>query len=491
VKTPFSGQLGSENEIKRLLSNKMNHTSTYRPYWFDKALRLEGEPIATPLSEDIDTDVCIVGGGYTGLWTALMLKEAQPEGKIVVIEQQRCGYGASGSNGGCLLTLATKYLTLKKMYGETEAKRLVKASEDAVSAIAAFCRKHRIDCDLRLDGALYMATNPSQVGCMDSVLHALEGAHLNSWAKLNLEQAKVFAGTQDLHEGMYSKAAGSVQPARLVRGLARVAREMGVVIHEDTPMDSLDEGCAKPKIKTPRGTITAQKVVLATNAWMATQFKQFSRTIAVVSSDMAITEPCPDLLAKIGLSHGATVCDSRIFVHYYHTTSDGRLLFGKGGNTFAYNSQMIPSFFLPSAYRGQLQGAINRFFPEFENVKLQACWNGGSDRSVTGFPFFDRLNGNPNIFYGLGYSGNGVTQAYLGGKILSALVRGVDDVWSRCGFIGGPRGQFPVEPIKWLGSVMVRNAIRKKEADEDAGKIPSLYSTFMARFAKAAGKADK
>ncbi|WP_319574828.1 FAD-dependent oxidoreductase [uncultured Desulfobacter sp.] len=108
--------------------------------------------------------MCIVGGGYTGLWTALMVKESAPEMQVAVIEQKCCGYGASGSNGGCLLTLSAKYMTLAKLYGEAEAKKIVRASENAVTAIHDFVRTHRIDCELRLDGALYIATNKAQEG---------------------------------------------------------------------------------------------------------------------------------------------------------------------------------------------------------------------------------------------------------------------------------------------------------------------------------------
>jgi glycine/D-amino acid oxidase-like deaminating enzyme len=246
-----------------------------------------------------------------------------------------------------------------------------------------------------------------------------------------------------------------------------------------------------PQIQTPYARIKAKKVVLAINAWMASQFKQFSRAIAVVSSDMAITKPCPERLAMVGLSHGASICDSRIFVHYFHTTNDGRLMMGKGGNTFAYGSKMIPSFFEASRYEDQLHQAIKRFFPSLGNVSLDASWNGGSDRSVTGFPFFGFLDDHPAITYGFGYSGNGVVQSYIGGQILRSLVLELDDPWSRCGFVGGPRGVFPPEPVKWLGSMMVRDAIRRKENAEDAGKQPFWVDTYLSTFAKSASKADK
>jgi len=442
------------------------------------------------LQGTISRDICIVGGGYTGLWTAILLKQSQPELQIVLIEQEVCGYGASGSNGGCVLTLATKFLSLEKHYGTQEAVRLVKASEKAVNDMAIFCQQHQIDCELRLDGACYFASNKAQIGAMTPVLEQLEKLGISSWSELGLAEAVRFTGTRMVEQAHFSKQGGSVHPAKLVHGLRRVALELGVDIYEKTPMTNLLE-TDLPLVKTPQGSIQAKKVVLAVNAWMASRFKQFSRTMVVVSSDMCVTEPCPQLLQTIGLSHGATICDSRIFVHYYHTTGDGRLLFGKGGNTFSYGSRMIRGFFEASRYEEQLRSAINRFLPELKEVKIAACWNGGSDRTVTGFPIFGKLNSHPNIYYGFGYSGNGVTQALLGGRVLRSLVLGVDDEWSNCGFVGGPKGYFPPEPVRYIGARMVRNAIRRKEKAEDANRKPATLDSYLAAFAKTAGKADK
>ncbi len=152
---------------------------------------------------------------------------------------------------------------------------------------------------------------------------------------------------------------------------------------------------------------------------------------------------------------------------------------------------MIPSFFGPSQYLPVLEKAKSRFFPALEKVPFEASWNGGSDRSVTGFPFFGNLDGHPDIHYGFGYSGNGVVQSYLGGRILSSMALGEDNEWTSCGFAGGPMGLFPPEPVKWAGSMIVRNAIRRKESAEDRGKRPFQIDAFLSSFAKSAGKADK
>ncbi|QXH53750.1 FAD-dependent oxidoreductase [Pseudomonas fakonensis] len=461
-----------------------------RPFWLQQALDLQEEALCPPLQGDARCDVCIVGGGYTGLWTALMLKEQAPQLDVLLIEADICGAGASGRNGGCALSWSAKYFTLERLFGVAEAVRLVSESERSIGAIGAFCTANGIDCDYRMDGTLYTATNKAQLGGTDAVIAALQRQGINSFQRLALQQLQRLAGSERHLEGWFSPAAATVQPGRLVRGLRRVALQRGVRIHEGTAMTGLAHG-APAQVHTARGTIRADRVVLGLNAWMARAFPQFERSVAIVSSDMVITEPCPQLLRQIGLDSGVSVLDSRIFVHYYHNTSDGRLMLGKGGNTFAYGGHMLPVFDQPSPYQPLLRESLAEFFPALAQVPLAASWNGPSDRSVTGLPFFGRLDGQGNVFYGFGYSGSGVGPCHMGGQILSSLALGLDNPWTRSPLVKGPLGQFPPEPIRYLGSLMVRNAIRRKERAEDRGLRPRRLDVRLARFAAAAGKADK
>ena len=461
-----------------------------RPFWLEQALALDSGAPCETLTGDTRAQVCIVGGDYTGLWTAIMLKEQNPELDVLLIEADICGAGASGRNGGCALSWSAKYFTLERLFGVEEAVRLVKASEQSIYAIGAFCEKYAIDADFRLDGTLYTATNAAQVGSTDSVIAALERQSINSFSKLAVEEVQRRAGSAQHLEGWFSPAAASVQPGKLVRGLRRVALQLGVRIHENTPMIGLEEG-TPALIRTPDGSIRADRVVLGMNAWMARAFPQFERSVAIVSSDMLITRPRPDLLQEIGQTSGVTVLDSRNFVHYYHNTPDGRIMLGKGGNTFAYGGRMSPAFDRPSPYAGLLQKSLQQFFPAFAGVEVEATWNGPSDRSVTGLPFFGQMSPYGNVFYGFGYSGSGVGPCHMGGQILASLVQGQNNDWTRSPLVDGPLGYFPPEPIRYLGSLMVRNAIRRKERAEDHGRRPRHLDVRLAKFAAAAGKADK
>lgn len=460
-----------------------------QPFWFDQALQQEAPASSViPLTTSIFADVCIIGGGYTGLWSAIKLKLAEPSLNVVVVEAGLCGSGASGRNGGCLLTWSTKYPSLMRLFGEQEAARLVQASENAVSEIAAFCKQHQIACELQVDGAYYTASNPAQLGMLDSAIHQLKGKNLNSWQAVTREQLKHTGSLQHL-QGWFSAKAGSVQPGLLVRGLKQTAEKLGVVIYEHTPMQTLE--CSQPAVvRCAQGQVRAKQVILATNAWMPRQFGEFSRTVALVSSDMLITRPAPAVLERIGLTSGAAVADSRTFVHYYRRTPDGRLMLGKGGNLFAYANRMLPAFNEPSRYQPLLERALTTFFPDFSWQDVERTWTGASDRSVSGFPFFGYFRGHKHIVYGTGYSGNGVVQSYLGGEILRDLLRAPNSDWAQSGLAQGPLGYFPPEPIRWCGAMMVRNAIRRKENAEDQQQKPRWWDCQLAKLAASAGKAD-
>lgn len=460
------------------------------PFWLAEALAREQPADPIPLGEHIEADIAIVGGGYTGLWSAIKLKQQDPALRVVILEQALCGSGASGRNGGCLLTWSTKYPSLRRLFGEQEATRLVQASEQAVFAIRDFCQHHGIEAQLRLDGTLYTATSPAQQGGMTPALAALEQAGISRWQSLPPEEVQARAGSKAHLAGHFSPAAGSVQPALLVRGLRRVALALGIVIHEQTPMTRLVHG-ARPLLETPLGSVGADKVILAINAWLPRQCRQFSRNLILVSSDMVITDPAPERLDALGLRDGISVVDGRTFVHYYRRTPAGRLMLGKGGNRFAFANRLHPWFDRPSAFAADLRRRLDGFFPSLADLPIAASWTGPSDRSATGLPFFGHLEDHPNVLYGAGYSGNGVVQSWMGGEILAALALDLDNEWRHCPLASGPRGQFPPEPIRWLGANLVRRAILRKEQAEDEGRPVPSWARHLARLADAAGKADK
>lgn len=468
----------------------MKTENKHLSYWLKDALKKEQPVTPQSLQNNIETDVLIVGGGYTGLWTAILHKQQAPDKKITLIEKGLCGSGASGANGGCLLTWSSKYPTLEKLFGEAQAKWLVKESEQVIFEIEDFCREHNIDAQLFIHGSYYSATNTAQQGNMAPLVNVLNKLNINSWQACETNTLAAKTGSEKNTEAYFSGAAGTVQPALLARGLRHVALSLGIEIYENSEMLSLHYG-QPVLVNTKHASIKAKQVVLALNAWMVDKFKAFKRSIVVVSSDMVITHPIPELLKKHGPDKGVCVVDSRIFVHYYRDTVDGRLMLGKGGNRFSFANKVEPMFNQKTRYLPLLNKAFSNLFPKLKVTEFADNWTGCSDRSVTGLPFFGNIKGQDNVFYGLGYSGNGVAQTRIGGKILTAMLLGTKNKWASCGLTGGPRGYFPPEPFRWLGAMTVRNAVRRKEEAEDNEQPVNAIDKWLAKLAGAAGKADK
>lgn len=460
----------------------------FQPFWFDQVISQKDCMQACQLKQDLHCDIVIVGGGFTGLWTAIQTKLLAPEKRVVVLEKDLCGQGASGRNGGAMLTWSTKFLSLQKQFGTEAAIELVKASEKAVYEIQAFTQKHQIDCELRLDGTFYTASNSAQIGILDPVMKALDLNNINSWQLCDKSQLNNKTGSQANLSGFFSPAAGSVQPAKLVRGLKRVAEQMDIEVFENSKVESFSLG-ANHQLKTLAGQVFAKQAVFAVNAWLPKLLPEFNNKVVLVSSDMAITPELPDTMNYLGLDHGASIIDSRIFVNYYRTTESGRLMLGKGGNYFSFNNKVSSRFDTESHYSILLKKSLQHFFGDVD-LPIERTWTGPSDRSVTGFPFFGQLDAHKNVYFAGGYSGNGVVQSFLGGKILSALLLKDNAYWSQCALVNQKLPDFPPEPIRTPGAYFVRNAIRRKELAEDMGISANKIDCWLARLSGSAGKAD-
>jgi len=462
----------------------------YQSPWFVEALQSEGELKINKLKNNLITDICIVGGGYTGLWTALKIKEKDSSIDITIIEKDLCGSGASGRNGGCMIPQSTKFLAMKKIVGVEDAKKMVKASEDAVYNIRDFCIQNNIDAKIRIDGVVYAATNKSHEGAFEDLIEDLKEKKINSWERLSKEKIQTLTGSKKMIDGYYSPVGGSLQPALLIRGLKKVAEQKGIKIFEHSAMLSYQEN-NNIIVKTKNGTVKCNKLIVTINAWTPSFFPFLSRSVILVSSDMIISEPIKDKLENLRLNNGLVVLDSNLFTHYCRTTTDGRIILGKGGNTFSFNNKVISSYDGPSTIESYLKKSLVSFFPSLKNIKITKSWNGPSERTKTGFPFFGYHPKNSNILYGFGYSGNGVLTCYVGGDILSCMALNEQNSWSQSNFCTGPIKLFPPEPFRWFGAIIIRNAIRRKEKAEQLEIKPWWIDRQLAKLATSIGRVDK
>jgi putative aminophosphonate oxidoreductase len=454
----------------------------HRSLWLQEALAgAEDQP---PLRGEVRADVCIVGGGFTGLWTALTLKLEQPSLDVAVVEGDVCGGGASGRNGGFVLSLWAKLEALEAVCGSAEALRLARASADNVGEIAAFCREYDVDAHLREDGWLWTATNAKQVGAWESTIATAERLGAQPFERLSPEEVARRSGSASHLAGVFERTAATVQPALLARGLRRVALEQGVRIFEHSPMTALERG-RPPVVRTASGTVTANRVVLAMNAW-ASRLREVRRAIVVIASDVVATAPIPERLREIGWTNGMCIDDSRLLVNYYRTTLDGRLAFGQGGGALAFGSRVGSTFEGPSPRVHEVLAGLRHIYPQLADAEITHTWTGPIDRTAVGLPFFWRLGGREDLLCGAGYSGNGVGPSRLGGRILASMALGLQDEWATCGLAREPTGGWlPPEPFRHLGGRVVREAVARKERAEDAGRQPPRRVVAIAKLAPA------
>jgi putative aminophosphonate oxidoreductase len=438
-----------------------------RSLWLQEALAQEQDADSSPLGESLAADVCVVGGGYTGLWAALRIKELEPDASVVLLEADICGGGPSGRNGGFALSWWPKIETVAKRVGKEEALRLVKASEAAIAEIGEFCEREGVDAHFRQGGWLWTATSPAQLGSWEGAVRSAEEFGERPFELLSAEEVQARTGSPVHLGAAYEASAATVQPALLARGLRRVALARGVRIHEGTPMVDLEREAGV--VRTPAGSVRAGAVVLALNAW-AIKIRELSRALVAVASDMIATAPMPDQLAESGWTGGEAISDCRLMVHYYRATKDGRVAFGRGGGRLAFGGRVDSNFDYSEDQTEGLKDDLVRLVPAAAGIPVTNAWGGPIDRTADGLPFCGRLPGRVPIVYGTGYSGNGVAPSLTFGRILASSALERQDEWSESGLNRGVPARFPPEPLRFLGGLVVRAAVRRKEEREDRGQ---------------------
>jgi glycine/D-amino acid oxidase-like deaminating enzyme len=366
-----------------------------------------------------------------------------------------------------------------------EARKLAMASENAIGDVIEFCRAHSIDAQIRQDGWLWAATSPAQMGLWSETIDALAANNAHPMVAWSNEEINARSGSAAHIAGVFDSKAAQVQPALLARGLRRVVMAHGVRIYENTPLSSIS--LKNPAIvRTPDASVKAEKVVLAMNAW-ATRWASIRKAVTVVSGDIIMTDPVPDELERIGWKDGLGISDGRALIHYYRTTPEGRIAFGKGGMSgrFCFGGHVGKAVEGASELDKILSGYLHNLYPSLPKTDQPTSWRGPVDRTQSGLPIFWHMGGYKNVFFGVGFSGNGIGPSYLAGKILSALALEQKNEWSQCALVREPSRDFPPEPFRYMGSSLIRKALQDKDQADDTSRNPSLYSRLFARMAPA------
>lgn len=464
-----------------------------RSPWLRDALAAEGEPEPTPgPAGDLEVDVAIVGGGYTGLWTAYRLSEHDPSLRIAVLEQDICGAGPSGRNGGFVNAWWDEIGTLVDVFGEEGAVACARAVAESVHDIGAWCERHGVDAQYRRAGMMLVSTTAAHDGrWREDVAAAARLGRPDAYCELTAADVARRCRSPRFRGGALMPDGATVQPALLARGLRRVCLERGVSIHEGTRVTRIRERTGptvRLSVTSARGAaqVRAKHAVMAMNAWTA-GWSPFRSAVLAWGSYMVRTEPAPGLIAsELGWTGGESIVDARFSVHYLHVTRDGRIAIGAGGGKPGFGGRIGRSFTddLSSAQRAA--DGLRWLFPALDAVAITDAWGGPIDISPDHLPTFGTLPGG-RVHYGFGYSGNGVAPSHLGGRILAGLVVGSDDEWTRLPIVGRRTKRFPPEPFRWIGARVLRDAMIRREDAEEDGRRPNPVVRELSRLPRRLG----
>jgi glycine/D-amino acid oxidase-like deaminating enzyme len=433
-----------------------------------------GSPEVLPsLEGDHTADVVVVGGGYTGLWTAWHLLAAEPEASVVVLEGGRCGHGPSGRNGGFVTGVDLGLPALRRDHGEDAALAWADAARETVDAIGAWCESEGVDAHYGKGGELCVSTAPAQDSGTGH--DAVDGERVLA---VSVVEAHAMCDSPVFRGGVFVPAAATVHPARLVFGLRERLLGRGARIFEGSRATGMRPDRAGVAVRTMSGTVRARAAVLAVNAATGA-LPPLRNRLTVSSSHIVCTEPVPDVLEALSWDGGEAISDGRALLHYMRTTRDHRIVFGWAGGRMAAGARTRGRMEVDHRVIEQVRADLVRFFPGLAGRRIAHAWGGPIDVSPTHRPAIVGLRGLP-AWSAFGYTGNGVGPSHLFGRALAALALDRRDPVTRLPFVEPEPRFVPPEPLRIAGAALIRRALVRKEAAEEAGRRSDPVSKALA-----------
>ena len=441
-------------------------------YW----LRGDSRATTEPLEGDAAADVAIVGAGFTGLWTALALTDTDPALRVVVLEAETIAFGASGRNGGFCEASLTHGLANGILHFPDELERLEREGIDNLRGLVAFTREHGIDCDLEETGTLVLADRPHQVEEFRAwVDEAAE--HGETLEFLDGEAARAEVHSPLWQAGLYRPPGRDVllDPAKLCRGLARVALERGVAIHEGTRVTGLERKAGGVAVRTATGaTVRARNVVIATSAysgWM----RRLEPLFVPVYDYALVSEPLtPDERASIGWERRQGLADANNQFHYFRLTADDRILWGGYDAIYHFANRVGPELDARPETFDRLERQFVRAFPQLSGLHFPYRWGGAIDTTSRFTVAFGQVLGG-RVTYALGYTGLGVGASRWAAGVVRDFILRPDEDRLRLRIVSSPPIPFPPEPLRSLAVNAVRHELAR--ADRNEGRRGILLRT--------------
>jgi gamma-glutamylputrescine oxidase len=411
----------------------------------------EPAPINPPLDQNLKVNVVVIGAGYTGLSCAYHIKTLLPDREVVVLEAKQAGHGASGRNGGmCLNQPSIDYMS---MIHPSSHKLTYEATARSIRELADLMRAEGYGSSIRFSGSLL--TNIGKNGAQRSREYATKAASLGMPIEYwDGDRVKSEIGTGVYSAGLFDPNAAEANPMKIVRTLKKAAEKSGVVVYENSPVLSIDEGkttCVLAKGKEGQlHNVSAEALVLGTDAY-SSRLGYFRSSLAVTHTELAATRRLDDsAFRELGWNRRIPFHDDRKLLYHLGSTEDGRIMIGAGNVEYFFNDGQLYRKNL-SRRAMVLRTELVRIYPALAGVQFEYVWSGPLTFSLNMSQSVGAIGRDSNIFYGMGYAGHGVTLAFLFGKVIADLYAGKRDGWKAMPFYQNPMPAFlPPEPLRYL-----------------------------------------
>jgi glycine/D-amino acid oxidase-like deaminating enzyme len=443
----------------------MRDYSSYSFWLEDSGESLTARPA---LKSSTDVDVAILGGGYSGLWTAYYLLLQEPLLRVAVVDKEIAGFGASGRNGGwCSPNFPVTAGALEKRFGAEAARNLLLSMRASVDEVGRVCNEEKIDARFHKGGVLTLARGRHQLPGIRSSYAAYERLGLGyRYQMLSATEATERIRVSDVHGGLFTPDGASLHPARLVRGLARAVEARGGIIYEQTPVTGLKAG----SLITPGGELRAKRaIVLAGEAYL-TRLPSLHRALLPVYSLISLTEPLSARQwSEIGWQNGESVASTRNTVVYLTKTPDGRILFGSRGAPYAFGSKIRDQQDTHEATVKMIQRSLVEWFPPLAGIGFTHAWGGPVGMPRDWMPAV-RFDASSRIGSIMGYTGQGVSTSNLSGRLLAGLITNRPTGLEMLPPAQRRSPKWEMEPLRWLIVRYMQGAFLRIDEAAEAGR---------------------
>jgi len=430
-----------------------------KSFWLGNSGAYQESP---PLENDLKCNVAVVGGGFAGIATAYYLKKVQPSLRVAVLEGWVIGWGASGRNAGFAMTTFGLMMSITKMlFGAEKTRQSHRYMERAVDIVGELVAEHKLECDYERPGFLRIATTPAYVKRIKEEVHLVKELGLTGvdWIEADEVQKRV---KSPLYMGAWWEPRCSlVNPAKLAREMKRVAVKYGAEVYERTPVTEIKRSAQGFTVKTPKATVSAEKIVLATNAY-SLAIPELRAMQQPVWTYIVLTGPLSkSQLDDMGWQGREGIEDYRNMVHYYRLTPDNRLLMGGRDIALTYGANMDKDM-NPKIF-AQLEKDIVDFYPCLKDLKITHRWGGPVSVPMDMVPALGYLD-DKRAVYSLGCMGHGVSLTHLNGEVMADLLLERKSEWTECFPVNRKVFKWPPEPIRFVSEKAILSYLHAEDA---------------------------